>query len=208
MNINSVISEKLALPGRTTVMPVVNKHFVTGKPIQEPFPEHLEKAVFGMGCFWGVERKFWQVKGVYSTAVGYAGGFTPNPSYDEICTGMTSHCEVVLVIFDPEIVQYQLLLELFWENHNPTQGMRQGNDSGTQYRSSLYTFNAEQQEQAAISRIHYQNRLSKSGFGQITTEIAPAPQFYYAEDYHQAYLAKNPNGYCGVGGVGVDFYQE
>lgn len=207
MNKTTLISEKQALPGRSTPMPVVNKHFVTGNPIQEPFPEHLVKAMFGMGCFWGVERKFWQVKGVYSTAVGYAGGFTPNPSYDEICTGMTGHCEVVQVIFDPEIVQYRHLLELFWENHNPTQGMRQGNDSGTQYRSGIYFYNTEQQEQASISRIYYQNRLTESGFGQITTEITPAPEFYYAEDYHQAYLAKNPNGYCGLGGIGVDFCQ-
>ena len=204
----TLISENQALPGRTDPMAVINMHFVTGNPIQEPFPKHLEQAIFGMGCFWGVEKKFWHLEGVYSTAVGYSGGYTPNPSYDEICTGMTGHCEVVLVIFDPKIVQYQLLLKLFWENHNPTQGMKQGNDSGTQYRSSIYTFNPEQQEQASISRIHYQKLLSKSGFAQITTEIIPAPQFYYAEDYHQAYLAKNPSGYCGVDGVGIDFNQE
>jgi peptide-methionine (S)-S-oxide reductase len=205
MNKITLISKKQALPGRLTPMSIVNKHFVTGNPIQEPFPNHLEKAIFGMGCFWGVERKFWQKKGVYSTAVGYIGGFTPNPNYDELCSGMTGHCEVVLVIFDPKIIQYQLLLELFWENHNPTQGMRQGNDSGTQYRSSIFTFNSAQQEQALLSRIHYQNRLTDTGSRKITTEITPTATFYYAEDYHQAYLAKNPNGYCGVAGVNVDF---
>jgi peptide-methionine (S)-S-oxide reductase len=208
MTKTTLLSEKHALLGKTTSITVTNKHYVTGNPIQDPFPGHLEKALFGMGCFWGVERKFWQVKNVYSTAVGYSGGITPNPNYDEVCTGMTGHCEVVLVIFDPKHVQYQLLLELFWENHNPTQGMRQGNDSGTQYRSSIYTFNTEQQEQASTSQIHYQNRLTKSGFGKITTEIAPASDFYYAEDYHQAYLAKNPNGYCGGAGLGVDFLQN
>lgn len=208
MSKTTLISEEQALPGRVTPMPVTNKHFVTGNPIQEPFPEHLEKAMFGMGCFWGVERKLWQVKNIYSTAVGYSGGITPNPNYDEVCSGMTRHCEVVLVIFDPNCVQYQLLLELFWENHNPTQGMRQGNDSGTQYRSSIYTFNTKQQEQASTSQIHYQNRLTESGFGQITTKISSATEFYYAEDYHQAYLAKNPNGYCGVDGVGVNFYRK
>lgn len=208
MNKTTLISEEHALPGRETPMPVVNRHYVTGNPIQEPFPDHLEKAMFGMGCFWGVERKFWQVKNIYSTAVGYSAGITPNPNYDEVSTGMTGHCEVVLVIFDPNHIQYQLLLELFWESHNPTQGMKQGNDSGSQYRSGIYPFNTKQQEQALISRIHYQNQLTESGFGQITTEISSASAFYYAEDYHQAYLAKNPNGYCGVNGLGVNFYQE
>ncbi len=203
MKKTTLISATEALPGRTETMPVTNKHFVTGNPIIAPFPEHLEKAMFGMGCFWGVERKFWQIQGVYSTAVGYSGGFTPNPSYEEICTGLTGHTEVVLVVFDPKIVSYQDLLKLFWENHNPTQGMQQGNDIGTQYRSAIYTYTTAQQEQALESRIHFHKQLIDAGFSDITTEIRPASTFYYAEDYHQAYLAKNPGGYCGVGGLGV-----
>lgn len=201
----NLISKEQAFPGRDTPMPVVNKHFVTQNPIKGPFPEHLETALFGMGCFWGVERKFWQKSGIFSTAAGYANGHTPNPTYDELCTGKTAHNEVVLVVFDPKIVTYQTLLEFFWQNHNPTQGMRQGNDTGTQYRSGIYTFDTKQEEQALLSKVHYQQRLSDSEAGKITTEIIPATEFYYAEDYHQAYLAKNPNGYCGVGGIGISY---
>ncbi len=205
MKTSTIISATDALPGRAETMPVTKDHFVTGNPIKEPFPEHLEKAMFGMGCFWGVERKFWQIPGIYSTAVGYSGGFTPNPTYEEICTGLTGHTEVVLVVFDPETVSYQDLLKFFWENHNPTQGMQQGNDTGTQYRSAIYTYSTAQQELAMKSRTHYQIRLNENGFSTITTEIKPASEFYYAEDYHQAYLAKNPSGYCGVGGLGVGY---
>jgi len=203
MKKNTIISATDAPSGRAKTMLVTQEHFVTGNPIIEPFPGHLEKAMFGMGCFWGVERKFWQIPGVYSTAVGYSGGFTQNPTYEEICTGLTGHAEVVLVIFTPEMILYQDLLMFFWENHNPTQGMQQGNDVGTQYRSAIYTYTAAQQEQALKSRIHFQKRLIDAGFSAITTEIKPASTFYYAEDYHQAYLAKNPTGYCGVGGLGV-----
>jgi len=192
-----------ALPGRSNAMPVPASHFVNGNPIAPPFPEGLEQAVFGMGCFWGAERKFWEAPGVYTTAVGYAGGYTPNPSYREVCSGMTGHTEVVLVVFDPTVTSYEGILKVFWENHDPTQGMRQGNDVGTQYRSAVYTFSEEQREKALASREMFQERLSASGFDSITTEIAPAPPFYYAEDYHQQYLAKNPNGYCGLGGTGV-----
>jgi peptide-methionine (S)-S-oxide reductase len=184
-------------------MPVPASHFVNGHPIAPPFSEGLEQAVFGMGCFWGAERKFWQAPGVYSTAVGYAGGYTPNPTYREVCSGMTGHTEVVLVVFDPKVTSYEAILKVFWENHDPTQGMRQGNDVGTQYRSAVYTASAAQAEAAQASRQVFQDRLTASGFGRITTEIAPAPPFYYAEDYHQQYLAKNPNGYCGLGGTGV-----
>ena len=192
-----------ALPGRAAAMPVPAAHFVNGHPIAPPFPAGLEQAVFGMGCFWGAERKFWQAPGVYTTAVGYAGGYTPNPTYREVCSGMTGHTEVVLVVFDPKVTSYDAMLKLFWENHDPTQGMRQGNDVGTQYRSAVFTFSPQQQQAAARSRDLFQDRLTGSGYGRITTEVAEAPTFYYAEDYHQQYLAQNPNGYCGLGGTGV-----
>jgi peptide-methionine (S)-S-oxide reductase len=192
-----------ALPGRDEAMPVPETHFVNGNRLTPPFPAGLEQAVFGMGCFWGAERKFWQAPGVYSTAVGYAGGYTPNANYREVCSGMTGHTEVVLVVFDPKQTTYEELLKIFWENHDPTQGMRQGNDVGTQYRSSIYTFSDEQQRAAEQSRAIYQDGLTAAGLGRISTEIAPAPPFYYAEEYHQQYLAKNPGGYCGIGGTGV-----
>jgi peptide-methionine (S)-S-oxide reductase len=192
-----------ALPGRTTRMPVPDTHFVNGHRLTPPFPAGLEQAVFAMGCFWGAERMFWEAPGVYTTAVGYAGGYTPNPTYREVCTGMTGHTEVVLVVFDPSQTTYEALLKIFWENHDPTQGMRQGNDAGTQYRSAIYTFSAEQARAAAESRAAYQDRLTAGSFGRITTEIAEAPPLYYAEEYHQQYLAKNPGGYCGHGGTGV-----
>ena len=194
-----------ALPGREQQMPVPEKHFVNGHPLVPPFPDMLEQALFGLGCFWGAERKFWQLPGVYSTAVGYSAGFTPNPDYQEVCTGRTGHNEVVLVVFDPQKISYQDLLKCFWESHNPTQGMRQGNDRGTQYRSGIYTFNAEQAQQAEASKKQYQQSLADAGRGAITTEIIPADTFYYAEEYHQQYLAKNPNGYCGLGGTGVSY---
>ncbi len=192
-----------ALPGRTAPMRVPERHFVNGHVLQAPFPEGLETAVIGMGCFWGAERKFWQQPGVYTTAVGYQGGFTPNPSYQEVCSGGTGHTEVVLIVFDPRIVSYEQLLKVFWENHDPTQGMRQGGDVGTQYRSAIYTFSDAQSAAAHASRDSYQAALTKTGLGAITTEILPAPTFFYAEDYHQQYLAKNPDGYCGLGGTGV-----
>ncbi len=192
-----------ALPGRESAMPVPEAHFVNGNRITAPFPAGLEQAVFGMGCFWGAERKFWQAPGVYSTAVGYAGGSTPNPTYKEVCSGMTGHTEVVLVVFDPKVTSYDAMLRTFWENHDPTQGMRQGNDVGTQYRSAVYATSPEQKRAAEVSREAYQERLADAGHGRITTEIADAPPFYYAEDYHQQYLAKNPGGYCGIGGTGV-----
>jgi peptide-methionine (S)-S-oxide reductase len=192
-----------ALPGRDEAMPVPARHFVNGRALRPPFPEHIELALFGMGCFWGAERRFWETEGVYSTAVGYAGGGTPNPTYKEVCSGLTGHNEVVQVAFDPSQVSYDDLLTLFWEGHDPTQGMRQGNDVGTQYRSGIYTYTAEQAAQAAASRARYQEALSRAGYGRITTEILPAPTFYYAEDYHQQYLAKNRDGYCGLGGTGV-----
>ena len=192
-----------ALPGRAETMPVPATHFVNGNPLQGPFPENMRQAVFGMGCFWGVERKFWQLPGVYTTAAGYAAGITPNPTYREVCSGQTGHNEVVLVIFDPAVVDYAELLATFWEGHDPTQGMRQGNDLGTQYRSGIYTYGDEQQRLAEASREQYQQALEEAGYGTITTEILPAPPFYYAEDYHQQYLAKNPGGYCGLGGTGV-----
>ena len=194
-----------ALPGRNTEMPITNKHFVTGNPIAPPFPANLQQALFGLGCFWGAERKFWQYSGVFSTAVGYSGGYTPNPTYDEVCTGLTGHNEVVKVIYDPALTSYAKLLQLFWTSHNPTQGMRQGNDIGTQYRSGIYTYSQEQLDEAIESKIHYQLLLTEAGFNQITTEITPAGVFYYAEDYHQQYLAKEPMGYCGLGGLGVVF---
>ena len=192
-----------ALPGRAETMPVPELHFVNQNRLTAPFPDGLQRAVFGMGCFWGAERKFWQLRGVYSTAVGYAGGHTPNASYREVCTGMTGHNEVVLVVFDPKVVSYEQLLKTFWESHDPTQGMRQGNDVGTQYRSGIYYVDDAQKRAAETSRDLYQKQLSASGYGTITTEILPAPEFYYAEDYHQQYLAKNPDGYCGLGGTGV-----
>jgi peptide-methionine (S)-S-oxide reductase len=181
----------------------MNTHYVNHHPLDGPFPAGLERAMFAMGCFWGAERKFWQLQGVYSTAVGYAAGTTPAPTYRAVCSGGTGHAEVVLVVFDPTIVRYEDLLKTFWENHDPTQGMRQGNDVGTQYRSGLYYFTQAQREAAEASRAVYQKQLKAAGFGQITTEILPAPEFYYAEDYHQQYLAKNPDGYCGLGGTGV-----
>ncbi len=197
-----------ALPGRQEKMPVAAAHFVNGNPMTPPFPGNMQQIIFGLGCFWGAERTFWQLKGVYSTAVGYAAGFTPNPNYQEVCTGNTGHNEVVLVVYDPAIISLEQLLKVFWESHDPTQGMRQGNDVGTQYRSGIYTFNAEQQQQAEASRALYQAELGKAGYGAITTEIRPAGPFYYAEDYHQQYLARNPNGYCGLGGTGVNCPQS
>jgi len=192
-----------ALPGRSTAMPVPAAHYVNGAPLKPPFPDGLEQAVFGLGCFWGAERRFWQVEGAFTTAVGYAGGLTPNPTYEEVCSGMTGHTEVVLVVFDPRRVDYASLLKVFWESHDPTQGMRQGNDVGTQYRSAIYTYGDAQQALAEASRAAFQAALRGVGFGPITTEILPAPVFYYAEHYHQQYLAKVPNGYCGLGGTGV-----
>jgi peptide-methionine (S)-S-oxide reductase len=192
-----------ALSGRDQTMAVPAQHYVLGTPIAPPFPEGLEQAVFGMGCFWGAERKFWEAPGVWTTAVGYAGGFTPNPTYEEVCSGRTGHTEVVLVVFDPEQTSYEEMLRIFWENHDPTQGMRQGNDVGTQYRSAIYTNSDAQRRAAEGSRERYQPALAAQGYDEITTEIADAPPFYYAEHYHQQYLAKNPNGYCGIGGTGV-----
>jgi peptide-methionine (S)-S-oxide reductase len=192
-----------ALQGRVEKMLVSGQHAVNGAPLEPPFPAGLEQAVFGMGCFWGAERKFWQLPGVFTTAVGYAGGATPNPTYKEVCSGQTGHTEVVLVVFDPSKVTYEQLLKTFWENHDPTQGMRQGNDVGTQYRSAIYTHSDAQQKAAERSRNDYQKALGAHGFGGVTTEIREAPVFYYAEDYHQQYLHKNPSGYCGIGGTGV-----
>lgn len=191
-----------ALPGREQKMSVAEQHYVNKHPLRTPFPENTQRALFGLGCFWGAEKIFWQLDGVYSTAVGYAAGFTPNPTYQEVCSGMTAHNEVVLIIFDPAIISYQTLLETFWQSHNPTQGMQQGHDVGTQYRSGIYTYNNEQQELAETSRGLYQSVLSAAGYPAITTEIISAGEFYYAEDYHQQYLAKNTNGYCGLGGTG------
>jgi peptide-methionine (S)-S-oxide reductase len=193
-----------ALPGRSEKMPVPSTHYVNGHPLQPPFPAGMESAMFGLGCFWGAERKFWQLEGVYTTAVGYAAGITPNPTYQEVCTGMTGHNEVVLVVYDPSVISYEQLLKVFWESHNPTQGMRQGNDTGTQYRSGIYTYSPQQKQLAEKSRSIYQEALNKANYGQITTEILDAPEFYYAEVYHQQYLAKNPGGYCGLGGTKVD----
>ena len=192
-----------ALPGRSERMAVPERHHVNGARLEPPFPAGLEKAVFGLGCFWGAEKKFWQTKGVYTTAVGYAGGFTPNPTYREVCTGQTGHNETVLVVYDPKQISYAELLRVFWESHDPTQGMRQGNDVGTQYRSGIYYFDDAQREAAERSREAFQQKLSEAGYGRITTEILPAPEFYYAEDYHQQYLSKNPDGYCGLGGTGI-----
>lgn len=192
-----------ALPGRSTPLAVPERHYVNHQPLTPPYPAHLQLALFGLGCFWGAERRFWQVPGVVVTAVGYAGGYTPNPTYEEVCTGRTGHNEVVRVVFDPAKVSYEALLKVFWESHNPTQGMQQGNDIGTQYRSGIYTDGPEQQQAAEASRAAYQQALLAAGYGEITTEILPAPAFYYAEGYHQQYLAKNPGGYCGLGGTGV-----
>jgi len=199
----SIPSSSEALPGRSQTMAVPDKHHVNGNPLKPPFPETMEQAIFGLGCFWGAERKFWQQDGVYSTAVGYAAGHTPNPTYKEVCSGMTGHNEVVLVVYDPAKVSYEDLLKLFWESHNPTQGMQQGNDRGTQYRSGIYTFTPEQKQLAEASKAAYQAELGKAGYDAITTEIIDAPEFYYAEDYHQQYLSKVPNGYCGLGGTNI-----
>ena len=199
----SMPSASEALPGRQTAMQLSNRHFVKGEVIQPPFPDNLQQAMFGLGCFWGAERKFWTVDGVFTTSVGYAAGFTPNPTYQEVCSGMTGHNEVVHVVFDPAKVSYLDLLKIFWESHDPTQGMRQGNDTGTQYRSGIYTYSDEQYEIATESKKHYQQQLSQAGKGIVTTEIIRAPAYYYAEEYHQQYLAKNPDGYCGLGGTGI-----
>ena len=199
----SLVDASSALPGRPEEMPVPAKHEVLGTPLKGPFPDGIETAIFGLGCFWGAERIFWELPGVYTTAVGYSGGFTPNPTYQEVCSGSTGHTEAVLVAFDPTKISYEELLRHFWEGHDPTQGMRQGNDVGTQYRSAIYYLNDAQREAAEASRDMYADQLKSSGYGEITTEIAPAGPFYYAEDYHQQYLEKNPWGYCGIGGTGV-----
>ena len=202
-NKTALPSPDRALRGRPEPLSTARFHFVNGNPLTSPFPAGMEMALFGLGCFWGAERKFWQIEGVYVTAVGYAGGFTPNPTYEEVCTGMTGHAEVVLVLFDPKVVSYKHLLQVFWEAHDPTQGMRQGNDTGTQYRSAIYTFSEEQRTAAEASRQRYQQALSAAGYNPITTEISAATEFYYAEAYHQQYLARNSGGYCGLGGTGV-----
>ncbi|MDG2176274.1 MAG: peptide-methionine (S)-S-oxide reductase MsrA [Gammaproteobacteria bacterium] len=199
----TMVSQENALPGRESAIPVQGEHFVTGNPMMEPFPDNLSQAVFGLGCFWGAERRFWTMPGVYSTAVGYAGGYTPNPTYEEVCSGLTGHTEVVLIIFDPDKLSYGELLTAFWESHNPTQGMQQGNDCGTQYRSCIYTEDTTQEEEAALSRENFQTKLDAAGYGSITTEIKALELFYYAEACHQQYLAKNPGGYCGLGGTGI-----
>ncbi len=201
--LKSLLPAESTLPGRPTRMPVPERHFVNGNRIATPFPEGLQTAQFGMGCFWGAERIFWEIPGVYSTAVGYSGGNTPNPTYEEVCSGFTNHAETVLVVFDPKRVAYDELLKTFWEGHDPTQGMRQGNDAGTQYRSTIYAYGDEQLKAALASRERFQQALDRKGHGKITTEIREAPEFYYAEDYHQQYLGKNPSGYCGLGGTGV-----
>ncbi|HUR22880.1 MAG TPA: peptide-methionine (S)-S-oxide reductase MsrA [Acidimicrobiales bacterium] len=200
---NELVSENQALRGRDLAMAVPDRHVVLGTPLRPPFPQGTEQAVFGMGCFWGAERKFWETPGVFTTAVGYAGGFTPNPTYEETCSGRTGHTEAVLVVFHPDQVSYAQFLRVFWENHDPTQGMRQGNDVGTQYRSSIYAFSPAQHAAAESSRERYQRMLTEAGHGEITTEIRENPTFFYAEGYHQQYLAKNPGGYCGIGGTGV-----
>ena len=203
MDKNRIPSPEEALPGRDERMAVPERHYVNGHPVEPPYPEGMETALFGLGCFWGAERRFWQLEGVYVTAVGYAGGFTPNPTYEEVCTGRTGHAEVVQVVFDPRRVSYPELLKRFWESHDPTQGMRQGNDRGSQYRSAIYTYTDAQHTLAVESARRFQAELTEQGFGRISTEIRPAPEFYYAEGYHQQYLAKNPGGYCGLGGTGV-----
>ena len=192
-----------ALPGRETALPTAEQHFVNTRPLKGPFPEGLETAMFGMGCFWGVERMFWKLDGVWMTAVGYAAGHTPNPTYQEVCSGRTGHNEVVLVHYDPAVISYEDLLKVFWEGHDPTQGMQQGNDVGTQYRSGIYTYSEAQRDAAQRTKADFARRLKKAGYGAVTSEIIDAPEFYYAEDYHQQYLAKNPAGYCGIGGTGV-----
>lgn len=197
-------TSETALKGRPAALPTAEEHFIFGRPLKGPYPAGLETAMFGIGCFWGAERKFWELgAGIWVTAVGYAGGFTPNATYEEVCTGKTGHNEVVLVVFDPKLISYEMLLKTFWENHNPTQGMRQGNDVGTQYRSGIYIFSDAQRDAAERSKASYQAGLTAAGFGKITTEIVPAPEFFFAEDYHQQYLAKVPHGYCGLGGTGV-----
>jgi peptide-methionine (S)-S-oxide reductase len=201
----SLPTPEQALQGRAQPLQITNKHVVKGTPLLPPFPAHLQQIVFGMGCFWGAERRFWQQQGVYTTAVGYTGGFTPNPSYEEVCSGLTGHNEVVLVVFDPQLITLEQLFRVFWESHNPTQGMRQGNDVGTQYRSGIYTTTKAQQTLAEASAGHYQSALSERGLSRITTEVLPLGDWYYAEDYHQQYLAKNPGGYCGLAGTGVSF---
>jgi peptide-methionine (S)-S-oxide reductase len=201
--LKSLLPAQSTLPGRSTRMEVPAKHFVNGHRLEAPFPEGLQTAQFGMGCFWGAERLFWSIPGVYSTAVGYSGGETKNPTYEEVCSGFTNHAETVLVVFDPKKVRYEELLKVFWEGHDPTQGMRQGNDAGTQYRSAIYTYGDEQLKAALASKEAFEKALKARGFGPVTTEIRAAPEFYYAEDYHQQYLGKNPNGYCGLGGTGV-----
>ncbi|HKI65619.1 MAG TPA: peptide-methionine (S)-S-oxide reductase MsrA [Burkholderiales bacterium] len=201
--LKTLLAAERTLDGREAQMPVPERHFVNGHPLKPPFPQGMQQALFGMGCFWGAERLFWETPGVYSTAVGYAGGETPNPTYEEVCSGCTNHTEAVLVVFDPGVISYQALLKVFWEGHDPTQGMRQGNDAGTQYRSAIYAYGEEQLQAALASKQVFENELRKRGFGRITTEIRAAPGFYYAEDYHQQYLGKNPNGYCGLGGTGV-----
>jgi peptide-methionine (S)-S-oxide reductase len=199
----TMVAPNDALPGRDEAMALPARHDVLGNPIAPPFPEGLEQAIVGMGCFWGAERVFWRAPGIYTTAVGYAGGYTPNPTYEEVCSGRTGHTEAVLVVFDPKQTSYEEILRLFWENHDPTQGMRQGNDAGTQYRSAIYTVDEQQREAAEASRDAFQQELAAAGYGEISTEIAEAGPFFYAEPYHQQYLAKNPNGYCGLGGTGV-----
>ncbi|MBE9019517.1 peptide-methionine (S)-S-oxide reductase [Chroococcidiopsis sp. CCALA 051] len=196
-------SPQEALPGRSQAMPVPQTHYTNGNPLKPPYPTDMETAMFGMGCFWGAERKFWQLDGVFITAVGYAAGFTPNPTYKEVCSGMTGHNEVVFVVYDPKVISYEQLLKVFWENHDPTQGMRQGNDVGTQYRSGIYVYSEEQKQLAIATRDTYQQALTQAGYGKIITEIIDAPEFYWAEEYHQQYLAKNPGGYCGLGGTNV-----
>ena len=205
MDKQTMVTKEQALPGREEAMPVPRSHVVLGHPMQAPWPNHAQIAVFGLGCFWGAERKFWELPGVYSTAVGYAGGFTKNPTYEEVCSGMTGHNEVVMVVYNQELTDYWQLLEVFWESHNPTQGMRQGNDIGTQYRSGIYVQDDMQRMFAQKSLQQYQASLTKAGLGTITTEIQHLKKFFYAEEYHQQYLAKNPNGYCGLGGTGVAF---
>jgi peptide-methionine (S)-S-oxide reductase len=201
--LNKLLPAESTLQGRANSVAVPDKHFINGHPLKAPFPAGLQQAVFGMGCFWGAERLFWKLPGVYSTAVGYAGGQTKNPSYEEVCSGFTNHAEVVLVVFDPAKLGYDELLKAFWEGHDPTQGMRQGNDAGTQYRSTIYTYGAQQSQAALKSKEQYEKAVKAKGFGPVTTEIREAPEFFYAEDYHQQYLGKNPNGYCGLGGTGV-----
>jgi peptide-methionine (S)-S-oxide reductase len=200
---SQMVDASSALPGRAEKMAVPAQHFVLGTPLVPPFPDGMQQAIFAMGCFWGAERKFWEEPGVYTTAVGYAAGFTQNPTYSEVCSGSTGHTEAVLVVFDPTLTSYERMLQVFWENHDPTQGMRQGNDIGTQYRSGVYWFGDEQEAAALASRDAYAQRLKAAGYGEITTELRAAPEFFYAEDYHQQYLAKNPGGYCGIGGTGV-----